>query len=303
MALQAAQSVGEWLPRRQNTSTRQAPSRGSRLPSQSRMETCRARRCSLRQLRASLKDPPVVEVVCGFFFSPNAEIDPILVGKYWAEEKQKNGFPRKQLLPAATDQPSIFVGAGLVPVRTWLVSESDEYVIQIQSDRLYFNWRRRQEAYPHFRDSDGMRGVLSRALEELDQFSSFMKRNSEAGLSPTRVDVAKIDQLTSPKHWKSYADLQRIMPMLERMPDFGGEPVVNLGLTGVREGFEIWTTLRNAVLAPDFSQAVQLDTRAQGSLAHDDDVRGVLEHMNEVVNSIFFTCIPDAEKIFGGTKP
>ena len=114
-----------------------------------------------------LKDPPIVEVVCGFFFPALAGLDPILIGKYWAEHKEAHGYPKRQLQPPVADRPGFFLGDGVGPLRSWLVSGTDEYLLQIQPDRFYFNWRKREGAYPHFNDYEPTKGVLSRSLLEL----------------------------------------------------------------------------------------------------------------------------------------
>ena len=45
-----------------------------------------------------LDNPPVVEVICGVHFQP-LDIDPVVVGGYWAVEC-RDRFPKRQLHPA-----------------------------------------------------------------------------------------------------------------------------------------------------------------------------------------------------------
>lgn len=71
-----------------------------------------------------LEDRPIVEVVCRFFFPPLPGLDPLLVGKYWAEEKQTHGYPNGQLQPPVTDRPGLVLGNGVGPLRAWLVSDT-----------------------------------------------------------------------------------------------------------------------------------------------------------------------------------
>ncbi len=121
----------------------------------------------VKPLTPRLKDPPIVEVVCGFFFSPLPGLDPLMVGKYWAEQKEKSGYKNRQLQPPVTDRPGLTFADGVAPVRSMLISDTDEYVLQIQPDRFYFNWRRREgHHYPHFNDYKEGEGVLTKGLRE-----------------------------------------------------------------------------------------------------------------------------------------
>jgi uncharacterized protein (TIGR04255 family) len=251
----------------------------------------------LRRLVKRLKDPPLVEVACGFFFTPIARLDPILVGKYWAEQKQGQGFPTTQLQPPVTDQPSLFVGGAVGPLRCWLISEHEDYVLQIQPDRFYFNWRKREAGYPHF---EGEHGILAQALEEFGSFTKFL--HASVGLSPTpsRIELAKINLLMNPKHWTSYSHLTALLPMLGQLPQITADPSVNLAFVGVRGGFDLQFTMTNAVFASDMSPAVQIETRL---MAKDMGIAApaTFAAMNGVANDIFFETVAEPElSRFGG---
>ena len=142
-----------------------------------------------------LKDPPILEVVCGFFFPALAGLDPILVGKYWAEQKEKHGFPNRQLHGPVVERPGFLVAEGVGPLRSWLVSASEEYVLQIQPDRFYFNWRKREAQYPHFNDYGETKGVLSQSLAEFDQLGAFARDVLGEAPKPVQLQLAKTDLL------------------------------------------------------------------------------------------------------------
>ncbi|MGA3122902.1 MAG: TIGR04255 family protein [Polyangiaceae bacterium] len=246
-----------------------------------------------------LKDPPIVEVVCGFFFSPLARLDPITVGKYWSEKKER-AFPKTQLQPPVADRPGVRLGDGIGPLRCWLIGEHDEYLLQIQPDRFYFNWRKREGEYPHFNDYGEKTGVLSRSLAEFEQFAEFASAALGQTPKPGRLELAKIDLLTSPKHWEHYSDLQSVLPMLGKLPKITEDPSVTVSFEGEREGFQLQFGLTNAVLAPDMSAAVQIETRVTTRHAVSDD-RETFVKMNALANQVFFESLADAEYArFGG---
>jgi uncharacterized protein (TIGR04255 family) len=255
----------------------------------------------LKIVAARLKDPPIIEVVCGFFFAPLAGLDPLLVGKYWSEHKEKDGYRERQLHPAVSDRPGLSVSDNLGPLRCWLIKETDDYVLQIQPDRFYFNWRKREGGYPHFTDRNGSEGVLTKSLREFDQFARFCA--SEPALKqtpkPLRFELAKIDLLVSPAHWKDYADLATVVPMLGKLPKITDEPTVNLSLVGQRDGYQVQFGLTNVVLAADMSPALKIETRVTASAS--PDPRATLASMNASANDVFFGTVSKNEfHRFGG---
>lgn len=251
----------------------------------------------------SLEAPPIVEVVCGFFFEPVAELDPLLIGKYWASEKEREGFKRGPLQPAVNDRPGLTFGDGVGPVRSWLVSESDEYVLQLQPDRLYFNWRRRAQAYPHFRDHGASEGVLTRSLRELAQLGAFLEQSGSAPLALLRVELTKIDQLVQGQHFTDFHDLAKLIPMVLPVANMtkASDPLVNLNVVERRADCEVMYSLTNALLGPTGLPAVQIETRTTAPIT--SDARAQLLALNEVVNAIFFGLVEDGPdwKRFGGT--
>lgn len=253
----------------------------------------------LNALAARLKAPPIVEVVCGFFFPPIPGLDSMAVGQYWAEKK-RDVYPTKQLHPPVVDRPGfVSFSDGVGPLRSWLVSDPDEYVLQIQPDRFYFNWRKRKGEYPHFNDYEGTEGVLTRTLREFEEFGRFCEKELGHTTRTTGLDLAKIDLLTRPTHWKDYADLARVLPMLKDLPQITEEPTLHLSLVGRRGEFQVHFGITNAVLASDMSPGVQIETRVTAGPS--PDTRLTLSSMNELANNVFFGTLDKSElHRFGG---
>lgn len=257
-------------------------------------------------LAPRLKDPPIVEVVCGFFFPALPGLDPLFVGKYWAEVKERAGFRRGPLQPAVSDRPGIIFGDGVGPLRSWLVSETDEYVLQIQADRVYFNWRRRQGEYPHFRNDGDKEGVLTKSLRELAELSAFCEKSLGVKPAPVRLELAKIDQLVQGKHYKDFSDLAKLIPLVLPIAKIAksAEPIVNLNVIEGRDGHEVLFQMTNAALGPGGQPSVQLETRTSAP-CEGDELADRFTAMNDVVNEVFFGMIDDAASgwtRFGGPK-
>jgi uncharacterized protein (TIGR04255 family) len=248
-----------------------------------------------------LKDPPIVEVVCGFHFPSVPTIDPVLVGKYWAHRKEAEGYTRHQVLPAVTSGFGVVFGDGVGPLRSMLIKDTDDFLLQIQADRLYFNWRRRAGSYPHFSDTDGVAGVRKHALHELKAFRDFCEGLPGGLALPAvqRLELAKIDLLEEGRHWTGADELARLIPLLGKLPPVTEQPTLALSLAGKRDGFDVDFSITNAVVTATLSPALKIETRVTG-LADGDDAES-LGRMNRVANDIFFGILDkDMLDHFGG---
>src|ERR1700675_5095605 len=99
-------------------------------------------------------NPPVIETVLSLQFSPLEKFGIPHFGLYW--QKIRNEYPRVELHPplaSVTEEygPSLIhqkiglrIGLGFPigsPVRCWYVDESDNRLLQVQSDHFVYNWR------------------------------------------------------------------------------------------------------------------------------------------------------------------
>jgi uncharacterized protein (TIGR04255 family) len=104
-------------------------------------------------------NPPVSEVVIGIQFAP-VDITGAHIGLFWEELRAE--FPKASEQPALEPRVEILQPMRFAPPilqfgswhgsRHWLSSEDDIQLIQIQADRLLYNWRRGPDnaPYPHF---------------------------------------------------------------------------------------------------------------------------------------------------------
>lgn len=167
----------------------------------------------------SLQHPPLVEVVCGFFFEPLPELKPLVIGLYWSERRKEYPQTDEQsaLFDNTSSPPPIEWSLGPGPLRVLMTSEDQHFVLQIQQDRLYFNWRRRDEGdYPRFKDTQGgSGGMRSRALHEWGLFSGFCERELNTKPQLTHVEISKVNQLVGGQHWQDPQDLAALFPALQ----------------------------------------------------------------------------------------
>jgi uncharacterized protein (TIGR04255 family) len=122
------------------------------------------------------RKPPVSEVALGVQFPP--VLNPVHLGLYY--QRLKARFPKVQVQPPITaafetfaPSPIVFgmpmPAIGLQP-RMWFLSEDENSLIQLQSDRLLFNWRGGLQGvpYPHF---EAVQGEFAEAFDLLEKLS------------------------------------------------------------------------------------------------------------------------------------
>lgn len=164
-----------------------------------------------------MSKPPVAEVVCGVFFAPLGGLDGLSLGAYWAERRVD--FPERRLLTAVFDsaEPMIEWGMGTPPLRSWVISGSEEYIVQLQQDRFYLNWRAgKSQRYPRFQNTPNGRGIASLLTEEFARFGAFCDSTLQERPTLLLADLSKINTLTQGVHWNSFDDLKAVLPIFER---------------------------------------------------------------------------------------
>lgn len=241
-------------------------------------------------------DPPIVEVVCGVKFGPVAGLDPIMLGAYWKERAEE--YPTREVHEALVDSgPLVLLEAP--HVRFWFVSPGGEFLLQLQHDRFFVNWRKvRDGSYPRFNDRDGQSGVLTRALGEFEIFSTFCERNLGVRPAPVRCELSKIDHLLEGRHWRDARDLAELLPWLQSFVGFStsAAPEVSVQFAEPREGGNLVVTLRSAVTTARKSRAVVVETRIARQLTPGADLADVFRAANAEVNRVFGHLIPPTQR-------
>ena len=131
----------------------------------------------------SYENPPIIEVVCGVQFETIYDLHAPLTGKFWAEIE--TDFPTVQMQPTLEPVRENLSGEGspqtmtlafstLPPLpRIWFISADETELVQLQSDRFLFNWRKQDVApvYPRFE------AVFSRFMKTFEIFGVFLDKN------------------------------------------------------------------------------------------------------------------------------
>jgi uncharacterized protein (TIGR04255 family) len=230
---------------------------------------------------SKLKNPPIVEVVCGFVFE-ELGLDPLLVGQYWS--RRRDQYPKREIHPPVRPQPGLTIVEGIGPIRSWFVSVGDETVLQIQPDRFYFNWRRRGDEYPRFGDHDGRQGVLGRALGEFGAFSAYCEAELNVAPQLRIVELAKINLV----RYLNGDELGQLIPSIAalRACTITGGPDVNVQI-GERSVDTDLLTLISSPVMPDLSAALRVEIRASRNASSPLHLHTAFTEMNENLNGLF----------------
>jgi uncharacterized protein (TIGR04255 family) len=166
-------------------------------------------------------DPPLNEVVFSVQFNGPVIDEVGILSDFWptiraefpAHEKQPPLPPASEVFDGPPPPPQIqFLQTGF-PQRYWFLSTDGTMIVQVQQDRLMFNWRKvtGDEEYPHY-------DVLAPQFEQLLQ--TFFDCNS-VNVDTTGVgwtELQYINPIEAVEGGPTHGQLARILTFLEEDP-------------------------------------------------------------------------------------
>ena len=243
--------------------------------------------------------PPINEVVCGLRFEAVPGLDPLTIGVY-AKERESE-FPKHELHPALGVAPVIVPGEGM-PIRAWLISEDEAFVIQLQADRFYLNWRARGSKYPTFSGYEGSPGILPRMTEEFDRFGAFCKKMFGQTPKVIGIELAKIDHFPEGEYWRELDDLGELIPLMLTMPKFSRSDKAMIGMRFVepRDGGNLSVSLDLGTIQESgaLTRFVKLESRIEREVRGDlEAIKGAFSGANQELNEVFDALISESEAL------
>jgi len=224
-----------------------------------------------------------------------ANLDVLDLGLYW--EIRRNDFPKKELHPALFDDSAINFGNSL-PSRAWFVAESDDILLQLQSDRFYVNWRAHGGEYPRFSDQGDRTGFKTLALREWRRFEEFAQaRCGVPALKLRRIELSKVDVLERGRHWENHADLGSLLSVAKVFEQVQLSDPAHLQLR-LTEQDAMGATLVTVSIT---NQLARIESRVIA--ANSFDIDKMLDNANSRLNGIFFGLMncEEATRRFGAT--
>ena len=191
-------------------------------------------------------NPPVDELVLGLQCEPLQEMAVPHLGLFWLEVRAD--YPKVEEKPALDPQIEPLDEYPRAPTqglrlldkpelpRVWFVSPSENEIVQLQRDRIHFNWRRRAlgDTYPRYSV------IREKFKAHLEKLQAFVEREGLGGVRPLQVEITYIN--TVPTAAKDSAG----------------------GFGPMEDVFSIWRGLDNPEVAIEISQ-FNIATRVRGS--------------------------------------
>lgn len=170
------------------------------------------------KLLPEYEKPPVVEVaVMVQFEAPTLGIPQIM--RWWSKiQDQFPGFEQAPPIPPATEsfgipkitQPLVqFQITNVLPVpRVFIKKATDTELIQMQSDRFGYSWRKLkpEDEYPRYmKIKDGF-------LKQLTAFEKFLANEHLEAMKPTLCEVTYVNHILGSGVWRGHGELHKVIP-------------------------------------------------------------------------------------------
>ncbi len=153
----------------------------------------------------TFRNPPVNEVVCGMRFRPLDKLRIPHIGILW--DKFRKDYPMLQhASPISSGKGEILVdkATGLPLPRVWFINSFDDQLIQFQTDRFYFNWRRKEREYPRYHS------VINNFESVLNAIKYFINDNELGAFEPIEYELSYINHIPKGIGWNTIDDLPEI---------------------------------------------------------------------------------------------
>ena len=161
--------------------------------------------------------PPLVEVAMSVQFDPPKRLSLAHLGAFW--DRQKEAFPHvRAVQPIATTSeafgsqwfpPSLQLALTNEPdCRLQMVSSDDQWMCQVQLNRLVINWRKRSEVYPRF-DS-----TWTRFQSILHAWQEFLSEYKIGPVKSRLWELTYVNRIPKGELWQEPADWPGVFPGL-----------------------------------------------------------------------------------------
>lgn len=152
----------------------------------------------------------MTEVVCGVRFEPSPNFTLPHIGLLW--NKFREEYPRVEHAPPLAPGPNqilIDSATGAPLPRVWFKNMQDNQLIQFQTDRIYFNWRQRQDTYPQYEN------VINNFEGVLDTIEAFFKESELGKFIPIEYELSFINHISKGEGQDTVEGYQRVFRDLQ----------------------------------------------------------------------------------------
>ncbi len=162
---------------------------------------------SPRQTLPDFEDPPVVETAVGVEFAPLEKWSIPHFGLFLHEiESDYSNFEVQGSIGVGSGQ--VFELSRTIPLRCLFLNQLGNELIQVQSDRFFYNWRKvvGTEEYPHFTN------IKPAFARDWGRFCDFLRTHKIGVPEVRQCEVTYVNILEQGREWDTLADLGAIFP-------------------------------------------------------------------------------------------
>lgn len=251
-------------------------------------------------------NPPVTEVVCGVLFRELDQLRAAHLGKLWDKlQPQYTGVrevsPLAPTVEVFGETPAHQLRLIDVPplARTWLMTPSENGIVQIQRDRFLHNWKKvaPEDEYPRYSK------VIQMFWDHLSTFREFLDEYRIGTLHPLQYEITYVNHIPLGEGCNSLDEIGNVFPDFARQQAHGRflptPDQVNwrTAFTLPEQNGRLHTIVRHTQRLPDKKPRLLFELTARGfpgdpapeartrwfELAHEWIVRGFTDLTSESV--------------------
>ena len=162
-------------------------------------------------LIAQFNKSPLTEVVCGVeFYAPG--FSSVHFGLYWQAIKER--FPTKPVDRPPINEFNSLLSFSSQPnlCRVWFKSEKKEELIQVQSNRFYYNWRRQEKTDEYSFDDE----IYVNFAREWEVFKKWCLERAEIPLKIVRYELTCVNTIDKDFGWHNSNDHKKVFSFVSK---------------------------------------------------------------------------------------
>lgn len=159
-------------------------------------------------MAVSFKKPPLHEVAVGVTFLPRPDLLIPHIGRFWAEIEQS--YPVCQHAGPIVDGPDVGAFVDLPLPRVWFLSKDGGSLVQLQQDRLIFNWRATSESAKYIR----FPAILAEFQRVRDLFFDYVERLTGQPLVSVGFNLTYVNVIKQDDGWTNFENVEKVFPDL-----------------------------------------------------------------------------------------
>lgn len=216
--------------------------------------------------------PPVIETVLGVEFAPIDELGILAIGAFWDEIRHE--YPLHQLMPplqsivdaeGATKPIQIQVQLLSAPeARIWMINKDGTRLVQLQRNRLLFNWRKvaGNIEYPRYAS---IRNLFASLWAD---FVAFLEDRGIDAPTILACEISYVNHLEIGREFARFEDVTRVFPFwglragsFLPAPEVGG---FHMSFPMPNEMGDLDVKLQPAIRNADLKNILQFELSAKG---------------------------------------